>query len=113
MTEHSEDCPGRPGYKGICSPPCPAFLDEIAERSKNDRAFIAGSEVRQLVQAVRHANKTLAEVVRTAPDEGASNRSAYVEHGMLCASRATGTERGAPCDCGMTEWLAALARARD
>lgn len=46
------------------------------------------------------------ELVRLAPDVGASNRCAYVEHAMLCSSVHPG---GEPCDCGLVEWQRALA----
>jgi hypothetical protein len=34
---------------------------------------------------------------------GATIRAAYLEHGVLCASLSTGTERGSPCNCGYAE----------
>jgi hypothetical protein len=50
--------------------------------------------------AMMQAARTLLDVL---PDEGASNRRAYTEHGMLCDKK---REIG-PCDCGLTEYEAA------
>ncbi len=96
----------------------PIFTDEQyavvaardAEIARQDAEVAALTErYVPLVEENERLRAAARAVVEADVQSGASNRSAYLSHGMLCDTQTSNGKRDKlPCDCGLSEYDAAF-----